>query len=137
VGGDPGVPPAELVTASLSVPIPFSRVYRGELEAAQSAQRQAQSQLQAVRIRAQAELQEALAHFQAAARRVALYDSGTLVDASSVLEKTLYSYQRGEATLVEVLIAQRTASEIELAYLDALAERWWQSARRQAWAMNW
>jgi len=123
VGGEPGLPSAEMLAASLSVPIPFSRIYRGELEAAESAQRQAQSQLQAIRIRAQAELQEALARFEAAARRVALYDGGTLVDASSVLEKTLYSYQRGEATLVEVLVAQRTASEIQLAYLDALADR--------------
>jgi outer membrane protein, heavy metal efflux system len=123
VGGDATLPSADLVTASLSVPLPFSHVYRGELEAAESAQRQAQSQLQAVRIRAQAELQEALAHFEAAARRVALYDGGTLVDANAVLEKTLYSYQRGEATLVEVLVAQRTASEIQIAYLDALADR--------------
>lgn len=123
VAGDPSLPSADMVTASLSVPLPFSRVYRGELEAAESAQRQAQSQLQAVRIRAQAELQTALAHFEAAARRVALYDGGTLTDANAVLEKTLYSYQRGEATLVEVLVAQRTASEIQFAYLDALADR--------------
>lgn len=123
VGGDSGLPSADLVTASLSVPIPFSRVYRGELEAAESARTQAESQLQAIRIRAQAELQAALAHFETAARRVALYDGGTLVDANAVLEKTLYSYQRGEAPLVEVLVAQRTASEIQFAYLDALADR--------------
>jgi outer membrane protein, heavy metal efflux system len=46
-----------------------------------------------------------------------------LNDANAVLEKTLYSYQRGEATLVEVLVAQRTAAEIQFAYLDALADR--------------
>jgi outer membrane protein, heavy metal efflux system len=123
VGGEAGVPSADLVTAFLSVPLPFSRVYRGELEVAESAQRQAQSQVQAIRIRAQAELQQALAHFEAAMHRVALYEGGTLVDANAVLEKTVYSYQRGEATLVEVLVAQRTASEIQLAYLDALADR--------------
>jgi outer membrane protein, heavy metal efflux system len=121
--GDPGVPSAELLTASLSVPIPFSHVYRGEIEAAESAQRQAQSQLQSVRVRARAELQQALAHFEAATRRVALYDEGALLDANSVLEKTLYSYQRGEASLVEVIVAQRTAAEVQLAYLDALGDR--------------
>jgi outer membrane protein, heavy metal efflux system len=123
VGGEAGSPAADLVAASVSVPLPFSRIYRGELAAAEATQRQSQNQLEAVRVRARAELQEALALFDAAARRVALYDDGTLVDASAVLSKTLYSYQRGEATLVELLIAQRTASEVQLAYLDALADR--------------
>jgi outer membrane protein, heavy metal efflux system len=123
VNGELGAPSSDMVAASVSVPIPFSRIYRGELAAAESSQRQAQSQLAAIRVRALAELREALARFESAARRVAIYDEGTLSDASSVLEKTLYSYQRGEASLVEVLVAQRTASEVELAYLDALADR--------------
>lgn len=122
-GGDSGIPAAEMVTASLSVPIPLSHVYHGEIEAAESAQRQAQNQLLAVRVRARAELHEALARFDAAAGRASVYDQGTLRDANAVLDKTLYSYQRGEASLVEVLIAERTASEIQLAYLDALADR--------------
>jgi outer membrane protein, heavy metal efflux system len=123
VGGEAGLPSADMVAASVSVPVPFSRIYRGEIEAAESTQRQAQSQLLAVRVRALAELQEAFARLRAAARRVAVYDQGTLVDANAVLEKTLYSYQRGEASLVEVLIVQRTASETQLGYLDALADR--------------
>jgi outer membrane protein TolC len=40
-----------------------------------------------------------------------------------VLEKTLYNYQRGGATLVEVLVAQRAASDVRLAALEALADR--------------
>jgi cobalt-zinc-cadmium efflux system outer membrane protein len=103
--------------------MPFSRIYKGELEAARHTHRQTQSQLQATRARAQSELRKALAHFQAASGRVALYDRGTLSDSLSVLEKILYSYEHGDATLVEVLIAQRTASDVHLAYLDALADR--------------
>ena len=60
---------------------------------------------------------------KAAARRAAIFESGTLADADGVLEKTLYNYQRGGATLVEVLVAQRAASEVHLAGLDALADR--------------
>jgi cobalt-zinc-cadmium efflux system outer membrane protein len=111
------------MSASVSVPLPFSHVYKGELEAARSAHRQTQSQLQATRARAQGELRQALARFEAAAQRVAIYDQGTLSDAKSVLDKILYSYEHGDATLIEVLIAQRTASDVQLAYLDALAER--------------
>jgi cobalt-zinc-cadmium efflux system outer membrane protein len=124
-GGDEGggARPADLVSASVSVPLPFSRIYKGELEAARHTHRQTQSQWQATRARARGELRKALALFEAASARVALYDKGTLSDSLSVLEKILYSYEHGDATLVEVLIAQRTASEVHLAYLDALADR--------------
>jgi len=123
VGGDGGARPAELLSGSVSVPLPFSRIYKGELEAARHTHRQTQSQLEATRARARGELRKALALFQAASGRVALYDQGTLSDSLSVLEKILYSYEHGDATLVEVLIAQRTASDVHLAYLDALADR--------------
>lgn len=39
-----------------------------------------------------------------------------------MLEGTLYSYQRGAATLLEVLDAQRTDNEVYLAYFDALSD---------------
>jgi cobalt-zinc-cadmium efflux system outer membrane protein len=121
-GGDE-TPAADLLSASVSVPLPFSHVYKGELEAARHTYRQTQSQWEATRARARGELRKALALFQAASGRVALYDQGTLADSLSVLEKTLYSYEHGDATLVEVLIAERTASDVHLAYLDALADR--------------
>ncbi len=119
----PGLPAADLVGGSIGIPIPFSRLYRGELEAAEASKRQAERQLEAVRARADAELRQALARFEAAAARVQLYDAGTLADADAVLDKTLYNYQRGGATLVEYLIAQRTASDVHLAYFDALNDR--------------
>jgi outer membrane protein, heavy metal efflux system len=123
VSGEGGSPAADLIGASLSIPLPFSRVYQGELEAARSARRQVESQLESVRARAESEIRQALARYDAAAARVKLYDSGTLTDADAVLEKTLYNYQRGGATLTDYIVAQRTASDVHLAYLDALNER--------------
>lgn len=118
-----GVGRAEFFVASLTVPLPFSRIYRGELDAARAAQRQALAQLGGARLRAEAELRQALSRFEAAARRAAIFASSTLADADGVLEKTLYNYQRGGATLVELLVAQRAASDVHLAGLDALADR--------------
>ena len=123
VGGELPLPPSDFLGASVSVPLPFSRAYRGELEGARSAHRQAQLELEAVRVRAAGQLRQALALFAAAASRVALYESGALAHSKTVLEKALYSYQRGGATLVEVLIAQRTDSQVNLGYLDALSDR--------------
>lgn len=123
VGGSAALPAADTVGASLSIPLPFSRVYAGALQAALAARRQAESQLASVRARAESELRQALARFEAAAERVRLYDSGTLSDAETVLEKTLYNYQRGGATLVEYLVAQRTSADVHLAWFDALSDR--------------
>jgi outer membrane protein TolC len=64
-----------------------------------------------------------LARFEAAAGRVKLYDAGTLADADAVLEKTLYNYQHGGATLTDYIVAERTASDVHLAHLDALNDR--------------
>jgi cobalt-zinc-cadmium efflux system outer membrane protein len=123
VSGDGGSPAADLVGASLTIPLPFSHVYKGELEAARSSKRQAEFQLASVRARAESEVRQALARFEAAAGRVKLYDAGTLADADAVLEKTLYNYQHGGATLTDYIVAERTASDVHLAYLDALNDR--------------
>jgi heavy metal efflux system protein len=122
-GGDGGAPSADLVGASLTILLPFSHVYQGELDAARAARRQAQSQLESVRARAESELRQALARFDAAAERVKLYAAGTLADADAVLEKTLYNYQHGGATLTDYLVAERTASDVHLAYFDSLNDR--------------
>ena len=123
VTGQPGLPASEWLGASVSIPLPFSRMYDGELQAARASRRQAESQLRAARARAESELGQAVARFDAAAERVRLYDSGMLADADVVLDRTLYNYERGGATLVDYLIAQRTASDVHLAYYDALADR--------------
>jgi heavy metal efflux system protein len=118
-----GLPRADFAGATLSVPIPLSHFYSGELDAARATERQAERQLQSVKVRAESELRQDLARLDAASRRVALYEGGVLADAGAVLEKTLYNYERGGATLVEVLIAERTATDVRLAFVDALADR--------------
>ena len=45
-----------------------------------------------------------------------------LKEADRVLEGRLYAYQRGGATLLEVIDAQRTSANIYLAYSQALAD---------------
>jgi cobalt-zinc-cadmium efflux system outer membrane protein len=72
--------------------------------------------------RVEKKVREAIARYEAAAARVRLYAKGVLVDADQVLEKSLYNYQRGGATLVEVLVAQRTDNDVYLSYYDSLAD---------------
>jgi cobalt-zinc-cadmium efflux system outer membrane protein len=115
-------PAFEALTATVSVPLPLSRVHRGELDAALATQAQRRSALGAAGLRAEIEVRQAFVRYQAAVATRSLYTGGLLADTDQVLEATLYNYQRGGATLLEVLEAQRTQNDVYLAYGDALAE---------------
>jgi outer membrane protein, heavy metal efflux system len=116
------VPAADLLGGALTVPLPFSRIYRGDLDAAYAGESQAVALQKSTEVHVELEVREALSKYEAAAARARLYSSGVLKDADSVLEKTLYNYQRGGATLVEVLVAQHTVNDVYLSYYDALAD---------------
>lgn len=115
-------PAYDALGATVSVPLPLSRVYRGELDAALASEAQGRTQIQATALKIEVEVRKALARYRAAVDRLGLYTGGLLADADTVLEATLYNYQRGGATLLELLEAQRTVNEVYLAYADALAD---------------
>ncbi|MEO8800478.1 MAG: TolC family protein, partial [Polyangiaceae bacterium] len=117
-----GLPSSDFVGATVTVPIPFSRLYHGEVNAAYAQQSQAVAGERASEVRVEAEVRDAVNRYRAANARVTLYTAGMLSDADKVLEKTLYNYTRGGATLVEVLVAQRTDNDVYLAYYGALAD---------------
>jgi cobalt-zinc-cadmium efflux system outer membrane protein len=109
--------------ASLSVNLPFSRLrHRGEIEAARATRTQAELQLRSTQLQAEEEVRDAYSRYQAAVQRLELYRGGMLKDADRVLEARLYAYQRGGASLLEVIDAQRTSAEVYLAYSQALAD---------------
>jgi cobalt-zinc-cadmium efflux system outer membrane protein len=116
------IPASDLLGATLSVPLPLSRIYRGELDAAYAGERQARAQVESLRLRVATEVRQALTRYDAADAQVKLYAEGVLSDADQVLEKTLYNYQRGGASLVEVLVAQRTVDDVYVSYFDALKD---------------
>jgi len=116
-------PPDNTLGASLSLNLPFSRLrHRGELEAAQATHTQAELQLRSTQLQVEQEVRDAYSRYQAAVQRLNLYRGGMLKDADRVLEARLYAYQRGGATLLEVIDAQRTSAEVYLAYSQALSD---------------
>lgn len=115
-------PAYDALGATVTVPLPFSKAYRGELNAALSSLSQSRVNVEAAEHRAESEVRQAVVRYDAAVKRMALFTEGLLSDADRVLEATLYNYQRGGATLLEVLEAQRTQNEVFLGYLDALSD---------------
>jgi len=108
------------VSAGISIPLMFSNRNKGELRAAQFAERQAEAQFDAVLLQIRSEVVQSYNNYISAFRQAELYQNSTLADAASILEKKKYSYARGETSLLEVLDAQRTANEVYQSYYEAL-----------------
>jgi len=116
------IPASRALAFSVGVPIPFSRLTHGELDAARALAQQADTQTLAVKRRVETEVRAALARYQASRRTVAVYTSEVLANADRVLDATRYSYERGNARLIELLDAQRTVDDVYLSYVGALSD---------------
>ena len=107
-------------SAGVSIPLKFSNTNRGELRAAQYSQQQAEAQYDAVLLQIRREVEQCYNSYVSACHQAELYQTSTLGDAANILEKKRYSYLRGEASLLEVLDAQRTANDVYQNYYQAL-----------------
>jgi cobalt-zinc-cadmium efflux system outer membrane protein len=121
--GDFLQPVDNTLSFGLSVNLPLSRLrYQGEVETARAIRAQAELQLSAAQLQVETEVRTAYSRYQASVERLELYRSGMLKNADRVLEARLYAYQRGGATLLEVIDAERTSADVYLSYSQALVE---------------
>ncbi|MFO0562773.1 MAG: TolC family protein [Polyangiales bacterium] len=114
-------PDYHALSATLTVPLPFSRVHRGELDAARALTEQSERRVQAAELAVEFEVRQAVARYRAALAALAVYEQGLLRDAERVVESISYGYSRGSVTLLEVLSAQRTLDDVRHSHVDALA----------------
>ena len=122
-GGSPFPAPlimSNTLSATLSIPIPFSRRQKGELVQAGAARSQARLQIRSLEQKTRSDVTGAIAQYEAASKQLRSYQGGILKDADKVLEGLWFSYKHGNASLLELIQAQRTANEVYLAYYDAL-----------------
>jgi cobalt-zinc-cadmium efflux system outer membrane protein len=107
---------------TLTVPIPISNLQHGELTAAMLTRDQAKLQLESAKRDARIEVMQALSAYEAARARLARFDAGIRDNARKVLDGTLYSYERGGASLLELLEARRADADTQLEYVEALGD---------------
>ncbi len=107
------------INAGLSIPLKFSNLKTGDLKAAKFKIDQDETAYQEVLLRIQVEVTQAFLNYQAAQKQVQLFDSNMLLEAKAILDGKVYSYKRGETSLLEVLNAQRTYNETQLSYYEA------------------
>ncbi len=107
-------------SAGIAIPLKWSNHYKGELHSAQYAIKQAGVTYEEALLQVQTEVTQAWYNYHAAQQQVQQYEQSLLTGAQQVLQGKIYSYKRGEISLLEVLNAQRTWNEVQQNYRRAL-----------------
>ncbi len=102
-------------------PIPFHLMWSGRSAEAAAHREAAEARYDQAVNRVEVELRQALARYEAAAQARALFARSVIADAERVLAATRFEYERGGASLVEVLVAQRTANAVYNEYYTVLS----------------
>lgn len=110
------------VGATVSFPLFVGKQQRAGVSAAVAQQRLAATQARLAEMEVMSDVEKAFASVQAARRALDLYGSDTVERAARIRNVIEYSYQRGEASLIEVLDADRTAIQTMLAFNQAKAD---------------
>lgn len=104
----------------ISIPLKFSNHRKGELKEAFYTAQQAGLQHQEIELQVQTEVKQAFYNYEATQKQLQQFNSGILDDAKAILTGKLYSYKRGDSSLLEVLHAQRTYIEVQQNYYEIL-----------------
>ena len=102
--------------------LPVFNRNQGEIERARQEQRQIEARIRGLSASIQAEVETSYLQYSNARVTLERIEGTMLIKARDVRSITEFSYRRGEATLVELLDAQRAYNETIQAYNDARAE---------------
>jgi outer membrane protein, heavy metal efflux system len=106
----------------VAVPLPTSDRNQGGVERARREHRLAGAESHAIVRSMQTQVDNALVAWRSAHQRLERYEGGLLARAEKVLQTVEYSYRRGEASLIELVDAQRSHNEVRRAYNLARAD---------------
>jgi cobalt-zinc-cadmium efflux system outer membrane protein len=121
-GGDPpdGGPDANTFNIGVSFPLPIWNLNGGNIKAAQAAVDQSRIALEQTRAQAVADVATAESEYGEAYARWLRYRDQTAPKSARVRETIEYKYEKGAATLVDLLNAEQTDNTIRLAFAQAM-----------------
>ena len=99
------------LSVGVALPLKFSRVNRGERQAAERAVLQAEAAYEAAQQQIVAEVQQALVSWQSASRVAQECSDAMLEDAASILESRRTAYLQGDSSLLDYLMAVRVYND--------------------------
>ena len=114
------LPPSRSATAGVSDPLTFSNINKGAVKAAKFRIAQSEIMERDMELQIQAEITQAWFNYEAEKKKIAQYKAGVLEDSQKVLDGMVYKYKRGETSILDVLVAQRTYNEVQQEYLETM-----------------
>ena len=114
------LPQARLTTVGVSLPLAISNLNRGAVKSAKLKTEQATIEYKDVELQVLSEIRQAWFDFEASRKKVAQYRTGIMDESRKVLDGMVYKYKRGEATVLDVLVSQRTYNEVCQDYLETM-----------------
>lgn len=115
-------PAVNAIKLGASIPLKFSNRRNADLKIAEIGRKQAETQYKQIENSIRTEVMQAYYQYQATQKQLKQFDNGMLSEAKSIQDGTIYSYQRGESSILEVLNAQRTYNDIRQRYIETLAD---------------
>lgn len=106
----------------VSFPLPLWNRNRGNILAASAAKEQALLGLEKARAQAAADIATALLAYDDAARRWYKYRDGIRAQSAQVRATKDFAYQKGGASLLDMLVAERDDNDVRLATLQAASD---------------
>jgi cobalt-zinc-cadmium efflux system outer membrane protein len=103
-----------------SVPLPLLNQNQGDIAKAEVGLRQADTDLERLRLDIAQEVRDAVERYQSARRLWRTYKSGYLENTKVVVEAAETSYRAGGASLLELLDAERTYAATQIDYVDTV-----------------
>ena len=116
-------PTATTISGGIAIPLKFSNYYKGDLKLAQFQVAQSEVLYEKAELQIRSEIAQAMQNYLAFCKQVESYDHGLIESAQNVRRGKIYSYSRGETSLLEVLNAQRTYNDIQQSYYETLFNR--------------
>lgn len=108
------------VTAGLSIPLRFLNNRKGEVQTAHYTIQQADLEYKQVELQIQTEVTQAYQNYVNTKKQMQQFSNGLLSESKAILEGKIYSYKRGNTSLLEVLDAQRTYNDVQENYYQTL-----------------
>jgi cobalt-zinc-cadmium efflux system outer membrane protein len=115
-----GAPVNSSLSAGIAIPLKFSNLNSGELRMAEARIDLANTRYAYAEVKIVSEITQAWEYYMDYCLQVENFNNGLLENAENVRKGKIYSYQRGETSLLEVLNAQRTYNEIQTTFFETL-----------------
>ncbi len=115
-------PSVNATQLGLSIPLKFSNKRNADLKIAKMIASQTELEYQQAEQNIRAEVMQAFQEYSASQKQLKQYQNGMLSDAKIILDGIIYSYKRGESSILEVLNAQRTYNDVQQSYFQLLSD---------------